>query len=387
VFIDETAALGGAEINLIRITARLVQRSDFDVLVILPENGPLIEKLMAQNINVKIVPGCPHFSTSFFLRNWVKLPNPFAFIANVLFGFQWTFKLSHEIYPNTSTVVYTNSLLSHIFGGFAGRLQKCRVCWHFQDIVDQEKRFGVYRRILEVIAKYVPDVIICISQQVANQFGNDKVIISKIRILLNQIDVTKLVSSTPPRKIDSSKDGLCIGTVARLTPWKGQADAIKIAEILSNSGIRFKWLFAGDASLGDEKYREYLQTCVRKSHLEDKVFFLGWVDEIEGFYRSIDLLVHIPTEVEPFGLTIIEAMSNGVPVIATSGGAADAYVLQGGGWIVKSRDHGEVASIIQHITQNPEEFLDRSEKAQDIIKVNIRFDRYVTSLISVINSI
>jgi len=95
VFIDETAALGGAEINLIRITARLVQRSDFDVLVILPENGPLIEKLMAQNINVKIVPGCPHFSTSFFLRNWVKLPNPFAFIANVLFGFQWTFKLSH----------------------------------------------------------------------------------------------------------------------------------------------------------------------------------------------------------------------------------------------------------------------------------------------------
>jgi glycosyltransferase involved in cell wall biosynthesis len=55
--------------------------------------------------------------------------------------------------------------------------------------------------------------------------------------------------------------------------------------------------------------------------------------------RALDLLV-VNSRTEPFGLTVIEAMASGVPVLATAVDGIKEIVRHGEtGWLVKARNH------------------------------------------------
>ena len=68
---------------------------------------------------------------------------------------------------------------------------------------------------------------------------------------------------------------------------------------------------------------------------DEHVTFLGWVDrqKIDGYYRLCDALI-MPSRWEAFGLTAVEAMRNGVPVIASRHGALPEIVRpEESGWL------------------------------------------------------
>mgnify|MGYP001101385923 FL=1 len=48
----------------------------------------------------------------------------------------------------------------------------------------------------------------------------------------------------------------------------------------------------------------------------NNIKFLGWIKNKENFFSNIDIFC-CPSKIEPFGLVILEAMSNSVPVIST----------------------------------------------------------------------
>lgn len=63
---------------------------------------------------------------------------------------------------------------------------------------------------------------------------------------------------------------------------------------------------------------------IRALGLENRVRYHGPSDEVERYHAAADALV-LPTQYEPFGLVIIEAMASGLPVLTTSlAGAAEA---------------------------------------------------------------
>src|SRR5262249_16840353 len=79
---------------------------------------------------------------------------------------------------------------------------------------------------------------------------------------------------------------------------------------------------------GSQFSREELQSLAQQLGISARVGFTGFVERPAAAIRALDIVVHASTHPEPFGLTIVEAMSCGCPVIVSNaGGAAELSQL------------------------------------------------------------
>ena len=79
----------------------------------------------------------------------------------------------------------------------------------------------------------------------------------------------------------------------------------------------------GDNILGYGKSLDEYKADAERLEIDDRVTFHGWVDyyDLPPFYERGDLFVHPAMWPEPFGRTIIEAMSHDLPIVCTDVGA------------------------------------------------------------------
>ena len=88
--------------------------------------------------------------------------------------------------------------------------------------------------------------------------------------------------------------------------------------------------------------------------LQDCVRFQGRTSNVQAVYDS-SLGVVNPAHVEPFGMTLIEAMARKTPVVATrSGGPADIVVDGQSGYLVDRGDAAAIAGRMQALLESPE---------------------------------
>jgi glycosyltransferase involved in cell wall biosynthesis len=364
-FVSETAHIGGSEVNL-ATTARYMGRTAWQPLVVLPEQGALAELLAASDIPVYQIPHPSFISTSFYIRQRFKLPNPLVWIAR-LYGF---------LRRRKPAVVHTINLWSHIFAGVAARLAGRPVVWHLQDIVSPGSGFGLYRLLLLLGARYIPNHILCPSPRVASQFSQWTGYEHKLGLLGNIIDVNKFAPAKQKAPVVTSSS-LKIGTSARLTPWKGQETALRAARLLKQQSVDFIWYFAGDEGLGSKGYGQYLRDLTQAWGLED----------MPAFYRSLDVLVHPSVEPDPFPVTIGEALASGLPVILSSGGGADHLVEAAGGILVPPKAPEAIAEALVQLVETPETMTRMSKNARIFAERNFDIDSYVETLATLYQSL
>lgn len=114
-----------------------------------------------------------------------------------------------------------------------------------------------------------------------------------------------------------------IGVAARLAAGKGVGLALHALQRLRSQGVDARLRIAGD---GPD--RQELERLGRDLNLADAIDWLGPVEDMVAFYRSIDLLLH-PTLHEALGNVTIEASAFGVPVVATRVDGMAETVLHG----------------------------------------------------------
>jgi glycosyltransferase involved in cell wall biosynthesis len=382
LFVDDTSEIGGAEVNLVTIAQHLKQ-SGWDPSVIVPHDGPLCSTLTEAQIPLSDVPGFSFLSSSFYLRYCYKVPNPLALVINAFRGSRWIMRLLEYFRRSEPAIIHTMSMWSHIFAGVAGRLAGFPVVWHFQDIVSPSSGFGMYKRFLVSWARWVPSRIICISQKVADQFEKPPAVRAKVRIVPNTIDTGKFTPAGEQESFKNDGHSFTIGTVARLTPWKGHEVALQAARILKRQPVQFQWLFAGAETLGSPGYRAYLLGLVCQWGLEENVRFVGWVEDMPSFYRSLDVLVHVPTEPEPFGLVPAEAMASGLPVLATSGGGTESMIEAGGGILIPPGQAESLADALMMLWKSPAEMTKRGHVARRFAERTFGIEGYIEQLIEI----
>ena len=97
-----------------------------------------------------------------------------------------------------------------------------------------------------------------------------------------------------------------------------------------------------------------LETTIKNCRLENLVEVLGYVDDsaLPDLYRNARALL-IPSLYEGFGLPIVEAFSQGTPVITSSRGAM-AEIAGNGGRCVDSYSIEDIAAVLQELSINSE---------------------------------
>ncbi len=106
-----------------------------------------------------------------------------------------------------------------------------------------------------------------------------------------------------------------VGIVGRIEKGKGQHKVIEALAQLKCSDV--KTVIVG--SFMDDSYEKELKKYVKNLGIESKVIFTGFTKEVNEHMKLFDVNV-LATENETFGLVIIEAMANKVPMIATNKG-------------------------------------------------------------------
>jgi D-inositol-3-phosphate glycosyltransferase len=144
---------------------------------------------------------------------------------------------------------------------------------------------------------------------------------------------------------------LCVG---RLVERKGYADMIRALPGVPGAECVVVGGPPADRLDRDPVARK-LRTLAEATGVADRFTLVGGVSrqELPTWYRSADVLA-CPAWYEPFGLTPLEAMACGVPVVAYSvGGFTDTVVDGVTGHLVPPRDHRALATTLRRLLREP----------------------------------
>jgi L-malate glycosyltransferase len=113
--------------------------------------------------------------------------------------------------------------------------------------------------------------------------------------------------------------------------------------------------------VGDGPDRVVAEDETRRLGVESSVSFLGKIDNVAPLLASADLYL-LPTESESFGLSALEALASGVPVIGTKAGGLPEVVRNGEtGFLFKVGDVEAMAAAALELLRNPEMWKAMSE--------------------------
>jgi glycogen(starch) synthase len=169
---------------------------------------------------------------------------------------------------------------------------------------------------------------------------------SKVEVVHNGIDADGADGArSVPRRSAGDKVVLFLG---RITRQKGPEFFVRAAAQVLQQLDRVRFVMAGAGDLSRP-----MQDMVAALGLSDRFEFTGFLRgaEVERAYRTADLYV-MPSVSEPFGLTALEAVRYGVPVILSrSSGAAE--VLRRGAWKVDFWDVDRMANMMVTMLKYP----------------------------------
>ena len=140
-----------------------------------------------------------------------------------------------------------------------------------------------------------------------------------------------------------------VGMLARIDPWKGQADLLEaFALALGDSDARLQ--FAGDVYFGHEQYLASLRNRSTELGLADRVDFLGHVDDVDSVLDTWHVAVQASTRPEPLGQNVLQYLAAGRAVIvADEGGPTEWVRHEANGLRAKPRDVPALADALRRL--------------------------------------
>jgi sugar transferase (PEP-CTERM/EpsH1 system associated) len=213
------------------------------------------------------------------------------------------------------------------------------------------------RKLLECLLSRFTDDVVAVSGQMKNFLVDDiKIPKKKVRLIYNGIDTERFRYSMDhrlnKRKELGIDDGVTVfGTVARLELVKDHDLLLRaFAKIPHFLRSRIKLLIVGDGSLKDR-----LIGRIRESGLARDVQLLGERSDIPELLNAMDVYV-LSSRSEGLNLTLLEAMSCRLPIIATKVGGNPEVVEHGvTGFLVPPGDDVSLIHAIRGMLDAPEE--------------------------------
>lgn len=183
------------------------------------------------------------------------------------------------------------------------------------------------------------DAVTAVSQYLKNQTIYRFVVNKHIEVIPNFVDPGKFTPrASGVRKCFAEPDEKVLMHISNFRPVKRIPDIINVFEGVSKR-VKSRLVLIG---AGPEK--ENARRMVEEKKLTDIVHFLGPQDDVSTLLSCADLYLLL-SEHESFGLTALEAMSCGVPVVGTSGSGMDEFI--GDGAVGRLFAVGDVEAMIE----------------------------------------
>jgi glycosyltransferase involved in cell wall biosynthesis len=223
-----------------------------------------------------------------------------------------------------------------------------------------------------------------VTQVIANSEETSRTILLKnrnlisterIHVIYNGIELDNF-EKQGLTEVYSRQDGeIIIGNAGRLSEEKGQIYLLQLARILKDKGYKFIILIAGTGKLESR-----LLKMARHLQVEDKVKFLGFVDNIRRFNQSIDIFV-LTSLYEGFGYVLVEAMAERKPIVAFDiRSSAEIIVNNDSGYLVESLNVSALAEKVEELINNKDLRMKMGEAGRKRVEKVFAFDRTLSQV-------
>lgn len=181
-------------------------------------------------------------------------------------------------------------------------------------------------------------------------------------VILHGIDTEQFHPLTPPEKaalrngLGLPETALLIGCYGRIRKQKGTDVFVAATKALCAQHPDLVALVMGRATEKHQEFEQALKADIADAALTERIRFLPEVPvgDMARWYQVLDLFV-APQRWEGFGLTPLEAMACGVPVVATTVGAFPELVADGEtGSLIAPGDAGVMADAVAQWLAGPE---------------------------------
>ena len=252
-------------------------------------------------------------------------------------------------------VAYPDGLAATLFGKVVGK--PVLITAHGSDVKVYPKEHKVWR-MLTVRALLQADKIIAVSSELKREIGKLGVDLRKVKVIFNGVNPDLFHPLPKPTALSQkglSKKSKRIIYIGGLFPEKGVRVLIEAMSILAACRDDVKMVLVGANEKGKSD-KGFIQ-MVKSFGLQERVIFVNKVcnTEIPLWLAASDLLV-LPSFSEGFGLSLVEALACGRPVVSTTCGGPEDIVTQEVGFLVPPGDVTALARAIAYVLDHPEEY-------------------------------
>jgi glycosyltransferase involved in cell wall biosynthesis len=294
LYLVEDFKIGGLE-RVVETIYKGIDRTKYDThLWCLAKGGQLANKFISNREKIKIL----------------NL-NGYHNLINIL-------KLRQLIKKHKFKIVHTHGYFSNTFGRIAAYLANTPVL--IAHVHTTELNLKRRHKFIEKLLSRVTDRVICCSDAVR-----------KFHIEHKQTDPIKTITiynginSPHKKKYLRNFNKINIVCVASLVWNKGHCYLLEAIKELCSSGITNVFLYVvGEGPLKNELIKQ-----TRKHGIANKVHFVGIKENIKHIIKIADICVLPTTEREGLGISLIEAMSYGKPVVGTKIGGIPEVIEDG----------------------------------------------------------
>jgi glycosyltransferase involved in cell wall biosynthesis len=341
LFLHSSDDLYGADVILLQLV-RSLDRERFIPIVVLPDDmrhvGLLSAELSASGIEYQ------HLPVAIIRRRYISLLGILPFLRKLIVG---TFAVRRLVRERNISLIH-GFTLAVAAAPFAAAVTGVPLIMHAHEILQRPK---LLRKFLHALAVRWSACVLCVSEAVRRNIVEDQpAAADRIQTVYNGI-----AALPPPErgiaelraKMDMPADQPLVGMLARISPWKGQQVFLEAAALVLQAVPDCRFIAIGGVFDGDTQHLDRLTDIQRRLGLDSSVTIAGFTPNARNLIPAFDVLILPSTSPDPFPTVILEAMSAGVPVIATAhGGAVEMIIDSETGLLVPPRDSTALSSAI-----------------------------------------
>ena len=308
--------------------------------------GPIIERYAAAGHPTHVI---PH-------KNWLRRGRSHQFVKDAYIEWQKANafeSLMEEVAPDA---VYLNTVVS-LAGAVAARRRGVPCVWHlremFAEIGGEMHAPGWAIPVVRWVIRRHADRLVANSTATAHNLLGDSA--SDVTVIPNAVRSDFFDEDRPQAEARSvfglTTDAPLIGVPGTLRPMKGHPFFFEAVAPLLRVKEELRVAVTGE---GEADFTRQLKEQVRDLGIQDRVTFLGWIEDMPAFYRACDLAC-VPSRAEPFGRTAIEAFAVGTPVVASTVGGLQEILTDGEtGVLVPYGDETALADSLRRLLASPD---------------------------------
>ncbi|OGV52479.1 MAG: hypothetical protein A2X49_09190 [Lentisphaerae bacterium GWF2_52_8] len=333
LFITNSGSLGGASLDLLSLLGRLpVAR--IEPVVVVAEDGPFNAKVEALGVRTVRVEQ-PWWVTSGTVDAWLYsmrlLPKAVESIRSI-------------IRKEDITAVVTNVSVIPA-GALAAAIEEKPHLWIVREFVGQGGFLGpLDTTMIHGCMGALSVCVVCVSETLA-AVVREKIGGEKIAVVHSGIETGRFSGCTPDH------DSQAIVSIGATTPEKGLDDLVEAAGILIRKGSEFSVRVVGD--FDHLTYRAKVERRLKFLGIQQCFQFTGFQTDTRPSLHRVAIYCS-PSHTEGMGMTIVEAMSAGLPVVATDSGGPRDLVEEGKtGMLVPVKKPEALAEALREVLTNP----------------------------------